>query len=242
MEMLLQIGEERGFPGIIGSVDCMHWEWKNCMTAWKGQYQGRKGVAILILEAIADRDLWIWLLSSGYDLNVLHRSVVFEDVLEGRTPPVSFVVNGHQYNKGYYLIDGIYPKWATFVKSVTSPQTQDYKLFAQHQEAARKDVKRAFGVLQSRFAIIRKPSLAWDVQILHKIMLSCIILHNMIVEDERDMYLNNFDTFHFIDSQSGSNKDAFEYRNERVVDINIYLQRRTEIEDTSSLAIKTRFG
>ena len=34
---LLAFNEERGFPGMIGSVDCMHWEWKNCPTAWKGQ-------------------------------------------------------------------------------------------------------------------------------------------------------------------------------------------------------------
>ncbi|KAL8467362.1 hypothetical protein ACS0TY_030859 [Phlomoides rotata] len=37
--------------------------------------------------------------------------------------------------------------WAAFVKSITSPQLQKHKLFAQHQEAAQKDVERAFGVL-----------------------------------------------------------------------------------------------
>uniref|UniRef100_A0A0D3CIE8 Nuclease HARBI1 n=1 Tax=Brassica oleracea var. oleracea TaxID=109376 RepID=A0A0D3CIE8_BRAOL len=38
LQRLLYIGEVRGFPGMIGSIDCMHWEWKNCPTAWKGQY------------------------------------------------------------------------------------------------------------------------------------------------------------------------------------------------------------
>ena len=30
---LLAHGECRGFPGMLGSTDCMHWKWKNCPTA-----------------------------------------------------------------------------------------------------------------------------------------------------------------------------------------------------------------
>jgi hypothetical protein len=27
---LLAIGEQKGFLGMLGSIDCMHWAWKNC--------------------------------------------------------------------------------------------------------------------------------------------------------------------------------------------------------------------
>ncbi|KAJ9565986.1 hypothetical protein OSB04_001952 [Centaurea solstitialis] len=108
---LLQIGEQRGFPG------------------------------------------------SNNDINVLETSHLFANLAAGTAPPANYVINGKSYDMGYYLAD----------------------------EACRKDVKRAFGVLQSRFAIVAGPARLWRKEILHDIMTSCIIMHNMIFEDERDV-------------------------------------------------------
>ena len=60
------------------------------------------------------------------------------------------------------------------------------------QEAARKDIERAFSVLQSRFAIVGDPARFGDKKTLKNIMTFCVILHNMIVEDERGMDLELF--------------------------------------------------
>ena len=40
-------------------------------------------------------------------------------------------------------------------------------------------------MLQSRFAIVCGPARFWDQETLNYIMKACIIMHNMIIEDER---------------------------------------------------------
>ncbi|KAJ0912861.1 putative harbinger transposase-derived protein [Helianthus annuus] len=217
---LLHVGAERGFPGMVGSIDCMHWEWKNCPTAWDGQYAGRSGKPTVILEAIASYDLWIWHAFFG---------------TPGRAPNMSYIVDGREYNRTYYLTNGIYPSWAAFVKSITSPQLQKHKLFALHQEADRKDVERAFGVLQAWFAFLRHPFLVWDKDTMGKIMIACIIIHNRIFEDERDTYLHYYDPSEFLNDtptnqqRTSSIEDggqSFQYSTERIANLSSYMTNR----------------
>ncbi|KAK9290669.1 hypothetical protein L1049_008842 [Liquidambar formosana] len=200
---LLAEGERRGFLGMLRSIDCMHWKWKNCLVAWKGMcVRGDIHNPSIILEAVASYDLWIWhaffgLPRSHNDINVLERSHLFANLAEGRTPATNYSINGHNYTTGYYLADGIYPPWSTFVKTIPHPQENKHKNFATTQESIRKDVKRAFGVLQACFAIVRGPSRFWDAATLKDIMIACIIMHNIIVEDEHGVYMpnNNYEVF-----------------------------------------------
>uniref|UniRef100_A0A0D3ACM1 Myb-like domain-containing protein n=1 Tax=Brassica oleracea var. oleracea TaxID=109376 RepID=A0A0D3ACM1_BRAOL len=236
LQRLLYIGEYRGFPGMIGSIDCMHWEWKNCPTAWKGQYSRGSGKPTIVLEAVASYDLWIWHAFFGppgtlNDINVLDRSPVFDDIIKGHAPAVTYYVNGREYHLAYYLTDGIYPKWATFIQSIPLPQGPKAVLFAQHQEAVRKDVERAFGVLQSRFVIAKNPSLFWDKIKIGRIMRACIILHNMIVEDERDGYsLFNVSEFQQGEDNGSSHVDLM-YSTDIPTNIANMMNVRTRIRD-----------
>ncbi|XP_020963956.1 uncharacterized protein LOC107611361 [Arachis ipaensis] len=107
---------------------------------------------------------------SNNDINVLDRSPVFDDILNDRAPEVNYTINDNNYTMGYYSADGIYPECDTFVKSISKPQWEKRKLFAQYQEGQRKDVERVFGVLQARFAIIRGPARFWKKKKLANIM------------------------------------------------------------------------
>uniref|UniRef100_A0A0D3AKW9 DDE Tnp4 domain-containing protein n=1 Tax=Brassica oleracea var. oleracea TaxID=109376 RepID=A0A0D3AKW9_BRAOL len=172
LQRLLDIGEYCGFPGMIGSIDCMHWEWKNCPTAWKGQYSRGSGKPTIVLEAVASYDLWICHAFFG--------------------PPV---------------------------------------LFAQQQEAVRKDVERAFGVLQARFDIVKNPALFWDKVKIGKIMRASIILHNMIVEDERDGY-TQFNVTEFQEAEdNGSSHVDLSYSTNMPSNISNMMDARRRIRD-----------
>jgi hypothetical protein len=118
------------------------------------------------------------------DLNVLHRSPVFDPLRNGTMPPMHFTINGTTYNFGYYLADDIYPNWPTFVKAIRHAFEEKKVHFTTKQESCRKDIERAFGVLQARWAVLRGPAYGWDRHHLTEMMTACIIMHNMIVEDE----------------------------------------------------------
>ena len=110
----LQIDEARGFPDMFGSLNCMHYEWKNCPVAWHGDYGDKDGKQSIILEAVADQRLHIWQIYFGLpslnnDVNVLNRSPLINDLVSGAGCDMTFEINGQEYNRYYLLADSIYP-------------------------------------------------------------------------------------------------------------------------------------
>ncbi|GJZ13382.1 ALP1-like protein isoform X1 [Tanacetum coccineum] len=111
------------------------------------------------------------------DINVLDNSQLFDDLLDDKAPVAPYV--------------------ATFVKSFTVANDAKHAYFKKRQEGAQKDVERAFGVLQGRWGIIQQPARQYHVNTIRRIMYSCIIMHNMILKDQKmavfdwnDVYAN----------------------------------------------------
>ncbi len=91
----------------------------------------------------------------------------------------------------FILVDGIYPEIARFVKTISEPLTPMEHFFSAWQESSRKDIERAFGVLQRKFHFLVHSVELWYADNIHSVVMCCLILHNMMVEyrvecDERE--------------------------------------------------------
>jgi hypothetical protein len=82
------------------------------------------------------------------------------------------------------------------------------------QEARRKDVERCFRVLQAKWAILHKPCRLWhqdDIELI--IIKGCVILHNMVIEDEKGLMLEDYfqDEINLLQQQQqqNANNDGF---------------------------------
>jgi hypothetical protein len=60
-------------------------------------------------------------------------------------------------------------------------------------KGARKDVERPFGVLQTQWAIVQNPCQLWDMSTISNIILACVIMHNMVIEDEGSNNMEGFE-------------------------------------------------
>jgi Plant transposon protein len=126
LRRIMAVNAARGFPGCVGSIDCHHWAWEACPMGRKGQYKSKEKKPTVVLEAIADGELWNWHIFFGSpgplnDINTLDSSATTAGILAGKCPPhVPCTVNGSPSKLPYHLADSINPPWATFLKTITT--------------------------------------------------------------------------------------------------------------------------
>ena len=108
----------------------MNWVWKNCPSEWAGMFSGNEGHPTVKLEALADSRCRFWHLFFGLpgslnDINVLDRSPLLNDAVNGKAPTIIYRVNDREYSVPYWLADGIYPSHHCFVKTIPKPANKN---------------------------------------------------------------------------------------------------------------------
>jgi len=140
---------------MLGCLDYVNWKWKNCPTAWAGQYSRCQGKPTIILEAVTSYDLWTWpayfgLPGSNNDINAIQSSILFDKLARVITP-ANYNILGKVYDDDYYLAGGTCPKWSTLVQTISWPQGLKKQYFAAMQEGFQKDVKESIWSPSSTF-------------------------------------------------------------------------------------------
>ncbi|KAI2509563.1 Plant transposon protein [Fragilaria crotonensis] len=181
LKRIIELHKKRhGVNVMFGSLDCMHTAWKYCPKGWQALFKSGKETCrpTVVLEAfLADYHLWFWHASSRYagslnDLSILNLSpLLLESLVDGSLTEleqssglVPFDVAGNEFNRLFALVDGIYSPYSRFVKGIQLPLTEPERRYTAWQEAARKDIERAFGVLQSRFQVMARPFLGHSLK------------------------------------------------------------------------------
>ena len=148
-----------------------------------------------MLEAACDYHLWFWHTSYGYagtlnDINIMNLSHLQEGFLNGTFAEIEsksgimpYIISDENFWYIFYLVDGIYPRYSRFVKAVKQPILPEEGQMTKFQEAARKDIERAFGVFQIMWQCAARPILLMDQQKISEMINCVLILHNMCVSD-----------------------------------------------------------
>jgi hypothetical protein len=147
------------------------------------------------MESIADYFLFLWHASYGYtgtlnDNTILSFSPFMERLLNGSfhgledaAAVIPFMIKEEKFNKAFVLLDVIYPSYSRFVRGIKVHATREEKKYTSWQEGARKDVERAFRVLKNTWHFLDRPILLHDLNDISNRVVSCLLLHNMLVTD-----------------------------------------------------------
>lgn len=151
--------KELGFPGCVGSIDCMKLIWKNCPTEENGQYHNSNSGKLATIQCgWCDHDRYIWHWFAGRpgtnnDLNVMAHSPLFQKIFNNRLPFIvqngySVVPHRPKHHVRYLFGDDIYPPWPLFIKLIPDSAIQNEQRYSGIQESFRKSIECCFGILQ----------------------------------------------------------------------------------------------
>lgn len=199
-----------GVDGIIGGLDCTHMHWDKCPTGLQGQFKGKEGKPTIVLEGMADYNLWIWHAQVGYpgtlnDINILQTSALIDRLLSNEwcmTVNQKFSIGGEEFDHYLILVDGIYPLLDRFVKTISHPTSPQEAYFAKWQELFRKLIERAFGVFFLKFQYLDQRIRLYDLNMIGDITLVCVLLHNMMVKERMQNGSVDSDNFYYVDKNA----------------------------------------
>ena len=198
-----------GFPGAVGSMDCVHVRWDMCPFSLTNLCKGKEGYQTIAFNVTVDHNRLIMassriFLGTFNDKSIvkfdkyatnLHEKRSFTDVTYNL-----FTDNGEEVERHdpYIIVDGGYLNWPCLMTMFKSSSKPEEIAWSKRMESVRKDVECTFGILKQRFQILKKGIKLHTLQHIENIFYMCCILHNiLLVHDGLDKQWMDSDSKEF---------------------------------------------
>jgi hypothetical protein len=180
-----------GFPGAIGSIDCVHVQWDKCPVSLRSICKGKEGYPSLVYQACVDHTKKILAVTSSHYGSRNDKTIVKYDehVMKVKDGELYSSEKFHLYNSEgeleeheglYFICDGGYHKW----RCLQCPMKHTSDLASAHfstcLESVRKDVECVFGILKKRFRILKNAVELHNQKEIDNVFFTCCILHNVL--------------------------------------------------------------
>lgn len=154
-----------------------------------------------VVEVVVDHDRRVLHVSEAFtgvahDQSVMENDPFPRDIAYGKLyvntePKVVFVKkeegNYQQFWEGvYFLSDQGYQKIRAFIDPTTPCFNHTERLFTEWIEAVRKNVECFFGILKSRYRLLKNAVRYHDIKVINDAFRTCCVVHNMIIQYNLD--------------------------------------------------------
>ena len=188
-----------GFPGCIGSVDCVHIGWDQCPYQYTNMYdKGKEGFTSIAYEVICTSRKFIQSVTRGHpgarnDKHIVRTDDVVMSLLAGngwlnsKAWEVTTSPNGAlKVFDGVYLIcDGGYHRWPCLMFPVKAGQPESPLMrFSKTLESVRKDIEGVFGILKRRFKFLKAFNQLHKQSTIDDAFVTCCMIHNMLLRED----------------------------------------------------------
>ena len=176
---------------MLGSIDCIHGRWEKCPRAWHGHFKGHYRYSTnhnswsCCIRWSIDLVITFWFAMISQWPRCLAKLFVCKPNCHGRhhrwlSNQCPSMQHGLLYC--YWHISSL-----VYVCKVEHQTLNDKRAhFASRQEACRKGVARAFGSNASSICHYSRSYMILGPKSRVSIMSTCVVMQNMIIEDERD--------------------------------------------------------
>lgn len=181
-----------GFPGCIGSVDCVHVAWDRAPHLVRWKYIGKEHYPTVAYEVTCTHARKIISCSSGFPGSHNDKTIVrFDEFVTALNTkkmysdikfPVKNELGVIEMLVGLYLIcDNGYHRWRCLQNPEKWSNDEYVIAFSRHLESIRKDIECCFGILKGRWRILKIPVLFQSQSAVDNIFKTCCVLHNIIL-------------------------------------------------------------